>query len=250
MLRTPSRIFAISLMPFMLAVILSGCTVGPNYKRPAVDTPQTFRGAPAETSSPTSFGEEKWSETFQDPQLQALIRKALQQNLDVRIAATRILQAQAQLTITHGNELPSAAAFLTSNGDRNAQSKFINAFETSNTELGLGFQWDLDFWGKYRRATEASRDQLLASDWARKEVITSVIANVASAYFTVREQDLEIQISRAHACLRSGFAEAYAAVVRSWPHFAARRAPGRTAGIRRPLPPFQTSKKIRSSRKT
>ena len=91
-------------------VMLAGCAVGPNYKRPAVDTPQTFRGAPAETPSAASFGDEKWSEVFQDPQLQALIRTALQQNYDVRIAATRILQAQAQLSITRGNEFPSAAA--------------------------------------------------------------------------------------------------------------------------------------------
>ena len=76
------------------------------------------------------------------------------------------------------------------------QSKFFSAYDTSDTELGLGFQWNLDFWGKYRRATEAARDQLLANDWARQEVITSLVANVASAYFTLREQDLQIQISQ------------------------------------------------------
>src|ERR1700722_6060471 len=136
MLRAPSRFFPITLMPFILAVVLAGCAVGPNYKRPAVDTPQTFRGAPAETSSTTSFGDEKWSETFRDPQLQALIRTALQQNYDVRIAATRILQAQAQLTITHGNELPTAAAILTSNGSRKAQSTFFGPYDPKRTEIG------------------------------------------------------------------------------------------------------------------
>jgi outer membrane protein, multidrug efflux system len=180
----------------LLAFVLAGCAVGPNYKRPAVDAPQKFRDAPSDTSATASFGEEKWSDVFQDPQLQALVHTALQQNYDVRIAAARIAEAQAQLGITRGNELPSAAVILDSNGNRFAQSKFIGAYETSNTELGLGFQWDLDFWGKYRRATEAARDQLLANNWARQEVITSVVANVASAYFTVREQDLEIEISR------------------------------------------------------
>lgn len=189
---TPPRI----VLSTLLAVILAGCAVGPNYKRPAINTPQTYRGAAPETPAATSFGEEKWADVFQDPQLQSLIRTALQQNFDVRIAASRILQAQAQVTITHGNELPSAAVILNSNGNRFARSKFFAPYETTNTQLGLGFQWDLDFWGKYRRATEASRDQLLASDWARQEVITTVIANVASAYFTVREQDLELQISR------------------------------------------------------
>ena len=192
MLQTPSRFIASTL----LAVLLSGCAVGPNYKRPAIDTPQSYRGAPVGAPTAASFGDEKWSEVFQDPQLQTLIQTAVQQNYDVRIAATRIAQAQAQLSVTRGNELPSAAVILDSNGNRNAQSKFFGPYETSSTELGLGFQWDLDFWGKYRRATEAARDQLLASDWAKQEVITTVVANVATAYFTVREQDLEIQISQ------------------------------------------------------
>jgi len=179
-----------------LLLLLSGCAVGPNYQRPAVDTPQTFRGAATAKPTDASFGDEKWWEVFQDPQLQALIRTALQQNYDLRIAATRILQAQAQLSITRSNEFPSAAAILTGNGDRYSQSKFFSAYDTSDTELGLGFQWNLDFWGKYRRATEASRDQLLANNWARQEVITALVANVASAYFTLREQDLQIEISR------------------------------------------------------
>jgi multidrug efflux system outer membrane protein len=159
-------------------------------------TPQTYRGAATDASATASFGEEKWADVFQDPQLQALIRTALQQNYDARIAATRILEAQAQLSITKSNELPSAAAIVSGNGTRNAESKFFSAYDTSSTELGLGFQWNLDFWGKYRRATESARDQLLANDWARQEVISSVVADVAAAYFTLREQDLQIQISQ------------------------------------------------------
>jgi outer membrane protein, multidrug efflux system len=184
-------------------LLLAGCAVGPNYKRPAVVTPQTYRGAPAGTEATASsggaaasFGDEKWREVFQDAQLQSLIRTALQQNYDVRIAASRILQAQAELGITRSNELPSAAAIAIGNGSRNARSKFFNEYDDSYTELGLGFQWNLDFWGKYRRATEAARDQLLANEWARKAVIDSLVANVASAYFTLRELDLQIDISR------------------------------------------------------
>ena len=94
MRQTPSRIIASTL----LTVLLAGCAVGPNYKRPAIDTPQTFRGAPTETLSAAPFGDEKWSEVFQDPELQTLIRTALQQNYDVRIAAARIAQAQAQVS--------------------------------------------------------------------------------------------------------------------------------------------------------
>jgi multidrug efflux system outer membrane protein len=194
MLRTASRIGMASLLG--LALVLYGCAVGPNYKRPAVDTPQTFRGASADASASASFGDQKWMEVFQDPELQKLIRTALENNYDVRIAATRILQAQAQLSITRSDQFPSAAAIVSANANRNAESKFFKAFSTSNTELGLGFQWNLDFWGKYRRATEAARDQLLANKWAQQEVNMTVVAAVASAYFTLREQDLQIQISR------------------------------------------------------
>jgi outer membrane protein, multidrug efflux system len=180
----------------LLAFALTGCTVGPNYKRPTVTAPPTFRDAPADASTSTSFGDQKWADVFQDPQLQKLIREALEKNYDVRIAATRILQAQAQLTITRGDQLPSAAAVASANDTRTAASKLFGAVNTSANELGVGFQWNLDFWGKYRRATEAARDQLLASNWAQQQVKMTVVSGVASAYYTLRELDLQLQISR------------------------------------------------------
>jgi multidrug efflux system outer membrane protein len=183
-------------LAFLFSLALAGCAVGPNYKRPAVDAPPTFRGAPDGTPTATSFGDQKWPDVFQDPQLQKLIRTALQKNYDVRIAATRILQAQAQVTITHSDELPSAAALAGANNTRTAQSKLFGAFNTDASELGLGFQWNLDFWGKYRRATESARAQLLASQWAQQEVNTTIVSGVASAYYTLRELDLQLQISR------------------------------------------------------
>lgn len=181
---------------FLFSLTLAGCAVGPNYKRPAVDAPPTFRGAPDGTSTAASFGDQKWPDVFQDPQLQKLIRTALQKNYDVRIAATRILQAQAQVTITHSDELPSAAVLALGTNTRTAQSKLFGAFDTDASELGLGFQWNLDFWGKYRRATESARDQLLANQWAQQEVNTTVVSGVASAYYTLRELDLQLQISK------------------------------------------------------
>jgi multidrug efflux system outer membrane protein len=181
----------------LVALVASACTVGPNYHRPAVSVPPTYRGAPASPpSTAASFGDEKWWEVFQDPQLQALIRAALKQNYDVRIAATRILQAQAQLGIARGNQLPTAGAIVAGNDQRVAKSNLYTAYDTSYNELGLGFQWDLDFWGKYRRATEAARDQLLANNWAQQQVTTSLVASVASAYFTLRAQDLQLHISQ------------------------------------------------------
>lgn len=106
----------------LAAMAFSGCTVGPNYKRPAIVTPPSYRGdatAASETSpaaSAASFGDEKWWEVFQDSQLQSLIRTALAQNYDVRIAAARIAQAQAQVTIARGNELPGAEAIVAGDG--------------------------------------------------------------------------------------------------------------------------------------
>jgi multidrug efflux system outer membrane protein len=192
MLRTASQIGS----AFLLALALTGCMVGPNYKRPPVDAPPTFRGAPDAAATTASFGDQKWPDVFQDPQLQKLIRQALEKNYDVRIAATRILQAQAQLTITRGDELPSAAVGVSANDTRTAASKLFGAVNTSANEIEVGFQWNLDFWGKYRRATEAARDQLLATKWAQQEVITTTVTGVASAYYTLREQDLQLQISR------------------------------------------------------
>ncbi|MGO8814254.1 MAG: efflux transporter outer membrane subunit [Terriglobia bacterium] len=181
----------------LAALMASACTVGPNYHRPAVSVPPTYRGAPASpASTAASFGEEKWWEVFQDPQLQVLIRTALKQNYDVRIAASRILQAQAQLGIARGNQLPTAGAIAAGNDQRAPKSSLFGAYDTSYNELGLAFQWDLDFWGKYRRATEAARDELLANNWARQQVISSLVASVASAYFILRAQDLQLHISQ------------------------------------------------------
>src|SRR5712692_2893852 len=108
-----NRRFARFLPLVFCAVVLfiSGCMVGPNYKRPIVNTPSTYRGltnVEAANAAPASLGDQKWWEVFQDQQLQQLIRTALQQNYDVRIAAARVLEAQAQLGITRANQFPSA----------------------------------------------------------------------------------------------------------------------------------------------
>ncbi len=181
----------------MMVCFAPACTMGPNYKRPAVDVPQTFQGSsPRAPDSAVSFGDEKWWKVFQDPELQSLIRAALKGNYDVRIAATHILEAQAQLGIAKGNQLPAAGVILAGNNQRDSRSRFFSAYDTSYTELGLGMQWDLDFWGKYRRATEAARDELLANDWAQQQVQSSLVASVASAYFVLRAEDLELEISK------------------------------------------------------
>jgi multidrug efflux system outer membrane protein len=204
-----------------------GCAVGPNYKRPTVDVPVTYRGAegaqqpaspdaqqpaqpnapaaqasaessarPSSQSSVRSLGDEKWWEVFQDPQLQGLIRTALKNNYDVRIAATRVLQAQAQVGITRANQLPTLSAGGNVTSQQSPQLGPIPAYELTQGQVAASAAWDLDFWGKYRRATEAARANLLANEWAQKEVMSSLVANLATTYFQLREDDLELEISQ------------------------------------------------------
>ena len=180
-------------------LLLSGCAVGPNYKRPSGNVPDTYRGAmpqEATQSAPQSLGDQKWWDVFQDQQLQDLIHTALQQNYDVRIAATRILQAQAQVGITRADQLPTISGGAEAVDQRSARSKFFPAFETNSNQVDLSLAWDLDFWGKYRRATESARANLLATQWAREAVISMLVSDVASAYFQLRELDLQLEISR------------------------------------------------------
>src|SRR4030081_1780326 len=141
-------------------LLSAGCAVGPNYKRPIMDVPGTYRGGmPQDTAQPAaeSLGDQKWWEVFQDKQLQDLIHTALQQNYDVRIAATRILQAQAQVGITRADQLPTISGGVEAVNQRSARSKFFPAFETSSNQVDLSLAWELDFWGKYLRDTEAAR---------------------------------------------------------------------------------------------
>jgi len=143
-----------------------------------------------------SIGDQKWWEVFQDPQLQELIHTALQQNYDVRIAAKRILQAQAQVGITRADQLPTINAGAQTVDQRSPRTKFFPAYETSAHQVDLSLAWELDFWGKYRRATESARANLLATEWAREAVISTLVSDVAAAYFQLRELDLELEISR------------------------------------------------------
>jgi multidrug efflux system outer membrane protein len=182
-----------------LVLSLAGCVVGPNYKRPIVNAPNTYRGltdAEAANTTSTSLGDQKWWEVFQDQQLQQLIRTALQQNYDVRIAAARVLEAQAQLGITRANQFPTVNANGSGNSLRNPANGPIPSYEFNYGRITASAAWQLDFWGLYRRATEATRAELLANEWARQEVNATLVANVASAYFQLRELDLELDITK------------------------------------------------------
>jgi outer membrane protein, multidrug efflux system len=181
------------------ALLSVGCTVGPRYKRPTVEVPGAYRGAaPEQAAQPqlASFGDQKWWDVFQDEQLRTLIRTALKQNYDLRIAASRVLEAQAQLGITRADQFPTLSGGAAIADVRTAQSKFLPAFETSTGQVNASAVWELDFWGQFRRATEAARANLLASEWARQEVVSTLVADVAAAYFQLRALDLQLEISK------------------------------------------------------
>jgi multidrug efflux system outer membrane protein len=184
------------------AVLLaaSGCTtVGPNYKRPAVTTPDQFFHAASVPGTPAganaaadtaSLGDEKWFELFGDPTLQTLVRTALMNSFDVRIAASRILQAQEQVGITRANEFPTVSA------GPGFSSQKLPGFAFSYFQLQALVSWTPDFWGRYRRATEAARATETAAEWNRREILSTVVENVAVAYFQMRELDAELDTSK------------------------------------------------------
>jgi len=183
-----------------LTLLLSaGCAVGPNYKRPSVDVPGMYRGTTPQDAAqpaPESLGDQKWWEVFQDRQLQDLIHTALQHNYDVRIAATRILEAQAQLGITRADQLPTISGGASAVNERNPRTKFFPEYETSANQVDVSLAWELDFWGKYRRATESARASLLATQWARGTIVNTLVSEVATAYFQLRSLDLQLEISQ------------------------------------------------------
>lgn len=176
------------------AALLNGCMVGPNYRRPKVNVPTSYRGAmPAQIGQgkPVSFGDEKWWEVFQDSALQQLIRTALKQNYNVQIAASRVLQAQQQIVVTRANEFPFASALA-----QYTSQKIPNLFTIGDFALEGSVSWAVDFWGRYRRATEAARASLLEEQWSQRAVMSTLVADVATAYFQLRALDLQLQIAQ------------------------------------------------------
>jgi outer membrane protein, multidrug efflux system len=182
----------------VVLVLEAGCLMGPKYKRPSIDVPQEYRApAPQEAAQASSLGNEQWWQVYQDPALTQLIHTAIAQNYDVRIAAARVLEAQAQVGITRANQLPSANVGADVFSQQNAKvTNLFPAYQVNGGELNLSVIWNLDFWGKYRRQTETARAQLLATEWGRRAVISSLVANVATAYLQLRALDSELEISK------------------------------------------------------
>jgi outer membrane protein, multidrug efflux system len=180
----------------VVALGLGACTVGPDYRRPAVPTPASFRGVPP-GESPESLGDLGWWRLFDDEVLQALVREAIQANYDVQVAAARILEARAQVTIARSFQFPElnhsgSAIYSHIQGERTIfqpQDQFAPI-------ASLDLSFEIDFWGRFRRATEAARADLLASLDARRFVISTLVTDVASAYLSLRSLDSELEVSQ------------------------------------------------------
>src|SRR5258708_25312319 len=181
-----TKLTALSLGLSLTMLLSTGCAVGPNYKRPSTDVPCMYRGGtpqePAQPAASQSFGDQKWWEVFQDKTLQDLIHTALQQNYDVRIAATRILEAQAQLGITRADQLPTISGEALAVNERNPKTKLFRQYETSANQLDLSLAWELDFWGKHRRATESARPTLLATEWALEAAHRKPLSDISTPF--------------------------------------------------------------------
>ena len=174
---------------------LTGCNVGPKYTRPQVPAPPAFRGPDNTdvTSAPeASLGDQNWSAVFPEPELQTLIRTALTSNYDLRIAAQRVLEQQAQVRITRAQQFPQINASLSGSG-----TNLPSGFQTTPpVSFGLSGSWTPDFWGLYRNQTQAQRDQLLAQQWAQRAVRLSLVQQVASTYFELRALDAQLAIAQ------------------------------------------------------
>jgi outer membrane protein, multidrug efflux system len=172
----------------------AGCAVGPNYRRPETNTPAAYRFEPDAASAVADAG---WWQVYQDPVLQALIRECLVDNFDVRIAAARIDQARAVLGSTRLQQVPQVG--VTASGLRQRTSSYelppgIPAINNVFTLEG-SLSYEIDFWGKYRRATEAARAQLLQSTYAKQDVMAALVASVVTDYFTLQTLDEQLDIT-------------------------------------------------------
>jgi len=178
----------------LLSCALTACTVGPDYHRPTVQSPASFRDLsenPQAQAQAASYADLPWWQVFQDPQLQEMIRTALKQNYDLQLATERITAARAQLAITRSSQFPQVQGNGSFTGGK--ESNFQTRFNFLILSADAAFQ--LDFFGKLRRATEAARAQLLATEDARQTVILTLVSDVASDYFALLQLDLQLQIT-------------------------------------------------------
>jgi len=182
-----------------MAIFLVGCNVGPKYTRPNYPAPPAFRGADdaaVSSDAQNSLGDQQWSQVFQEPELQELIRKALANNYDVRIAAQHILEQQAQVQITRSQQFPTVNVGGLGAGADIPSLNSVIASPIVEGSFSISAAWNPDFWGLYRKQTEAARDQLLAQTWAQRAVRLTLVQQVAASYLQIRALDNQLAIAK------------------------------------------------------
>ncbi len=184
--------------------LLTGCAIGPNYHRPVVNAPAVYRQPVKVTEAPDkgSLADVAFSQLFNDPVITDLVKTALRQSYDVQAATQRVLESRAQLGITQSQLYPNLTAsggFSAQRGSSIGSTTFIPPglnLASSYTNAGINVSWEIDIWGRIRRLTESARAQYLAQEEARHAVLASLVADVITTYLTLRELDLELDISR------------------------------------------------------
>jgi outer membrane protein, multidrug efflux system len=189
----------------LATMMLTGCLVGPNYSRPTVAVPENFRAPePLPPPQAASFANLKWFEVFKDEKLQELIRTGLAQNYDLRDAVAHVEAARANLGITRSAQFPNFGASggveinrLSRQGTEPIPPAFLANQNRNFGEATLNLlSFEVDLWGKLRRATEAARANLLSADENRKAVVTTLVSDISTAYLSMRELDNELEISK------------------------------------------------------
>ena len=178
---------------------LSGCAVGPDYQRPAIDVAAAYRGATSAATATPSLGDQDWSQVFTDPVLAELIMIGLANNHDLRVAAARVDEYRAYAGVARGALFPQfgvGVGYNASNGSRLSDPALTASDHTSrNYDASVQFSWELDLFGRLRRDNEAAIARWLASEQGRRSVVVTLIGDIASAYYTLLELDLEHEIS-------------------------------------------------------
>lgn len=188
-----------------LGLVLAGCTLGPDYRRPAIPTPEAWRdGQPP--PDPASLADLTWWELFKDEELRGLVHVALEANKDLRIAVTRVEQARAVLGITRAARFPDINAGASATTNRTSSNIRPRGFggETDLLSTTIDLAFEIDIWGRLRRATEAARAELLATEEARRAVVMTLVSDVASAYLQLREADVERETTQRNVASRRG----------------------------------------------
>ena len=184
----------------VVAFLIGGCTVGPNYSRPTIPVPDNHRAA-LEAPQAESLADIPWWKLFNDPVLQELTRDALRNNYDLRTAAARVEEARAQIGVTRSSFYPQVS--LNGGGSAEQVSRATDPPESlganrsfQNWFATLGLTWEIDVFGRIRREAEAAGARYVASEMDRRAVYITLVADVAQSYFNLRELDLELEIAR------------------------------------------------------